>query len=76
MEKESLGKMASRDGYGLMDFVACFQWLPFGFCSWHASMEKEAGKVVDGNIVTTRPIYLSLMALRRKGLQGLSHLGR
>lgn len=55
-----------------MAFAACFQWPYFGFCSWHASMEKDQGKVVAGNIVTPRPIYLALMALRKKGLQGLS----
>lgn len=46
------------------------------FCSWHASMEKDQGKVVAGNIVTTGPIYLALMALRKKGVAGTEPLGR
>lgn len=42
-------------------------------CSWHVSMEKDQGKVVAGNVVTARPIYLALIALRKKRLQRLSH---
>lgn len=72
VEKEILGKMASRGGYIHMAFAACFQWSHFGFFSWPAAVEKDQGKAVAGNIVTTRPIYLALVALRKKGLQGLS----
>lgn len=32
---------------------------------WHTSTEKDEGKVVAGNVVTARPIYLVPIALRK-----------
>lgn len=39
-------------------------------CSWHTSMEEDQEKAVAGNIVTIRPIYLALIALRKKETLG------
>lgn len=38
-------------------------------------MEKDEGKVVAGNVVTARPIYLAPVALR-KSVSGTELLGR
>lgn len=40
------------------------------------SMEKDQGKVVAGNVVTTRPIYLAPTALRKIQGTGTEPLGR